>query len=179
MPLPPLPANNTIRGLIQYTSGGKPHVAQCRFPTGTTQSAAASAVEGLMDAMLGLLDNTDGITGGLWYPAGSDVSVPWLIGTGVGTHSAFLLDDAHRASFVGFAGRSPAGRRVTWHMFTPAFANDTDFRHARSEVGAAAQALYDAVRDPATLLVAKDGAPPNWKAYLNNGYNGYYQRTLR
>lgn len=179
MPLPPLPANNTPRGLIQYTSGGLPHVAQCRFAIAETPSGALGLIEGLIDAMLGLMQSSDSITGGLWYAAGSDISIPWDVPPASGSHSPFLDDDAHRAAVVGFAGRSSGGRRVTWHMFTGAFANDTDFRHSRADVSPAAQALYDAVRDPATGLRAKDGIPPNWKAYLNVGVNAYYQRALR
>lgn len=177
MPLPPLPANNTDRYWLKYTSALLEHEMCFRLGDTTTQADGIAVATTLANALNDYLTPSDAFTALRYSPAGSDLSFPlsWttIAGAGPGTYE---LDD--RTNFFSLVGRSAGGYRCRITFFTP-YHSDTDgFRVPTSTAGAAA-VLYSTVVGLSPTLRAVDGLGVVWNGYVNTGWNAYWQRELR
>lgn len=172
MPLPPLPANNTDRAWLAYTSQGEGHEIVFRFPSGTTQANIVTACAAFANSIKSAMLTTDTFTGLRHQDSGSTLSFPlaWTVITGTGSGTP---DADNKAKFIALSGRSLGGYRCRLTFFT-AIINDTvGYRIAGSS------AIGVAVAAMTTAPVAVDGNAVIWNTYTNVGYNAYWQRQLR
>lgn len=175
----PLNPNTTLRLLIQYTSGGETHVAECRPDGVTTYAAAQTYADGLIPLMKAVMANADQVTGAYVYLAGSNVSNPIVITTGAGTAGDGVINDQSKSAFASYVGRSLLGRRVRFTIFTLAAYSFNDTRVYYGVVGAVWSNLGTYLGAEATLATAVDGNTTLWKSYVNFGRNSYFQRKYR
>lgn len=177
MPLTPLPANNTARAWLKYTWGLQEHELCFRLgstaTTGDFQLVAAS----FANALKNYLGTTDSFTALRYSAAGSIVSNPLSWTPVAGTNSA-PTNDQQRASFVAVSGRSAAGYRCRVTFFSNYWGTANDFRGPTTGSNAGA-ALYSVATTASPALVAVDGAAVVWNAYVNQGFNSYWQRQFR
>lgn len=175
----PLNPNTTLRLLIQYTSGGEPHVAECRPDGVTTYAAAQAYAENLIPLMKAVMADTDQVTGAYVYLAGADVSNPIVITPGPGTAGTATINDQSKSAFASWVGRSLLGRRVRFTVFTLAAYAFQETRVYYGVVGAVWSNLGTYLATEATLATAVDGNTTLWKNYVNFGRNSYFQRKYR
>lgn len=172
MPLAPLPANNTIRVWLAYTSVGIKHETCFRQPTGTPTGDIIVNANAFAQTMKVQLLTTDKFTGLRWSQAGSNLSFPLAFTAVSGTQVGTVDKDA-KAKFYAISGRSVAGRRCRVTFFTPFLADSEGYRVN------VLSTLYNAVMAMEPDAVAKDGQSVVWNQYTNIGYNSYWQRQLR
>ena len=179
MPLTPLPASNTPRVLIGYTSGGLRHHADYRVASGTTKAAVLASITGLISAIAAVLPTGDAVDEALFIPAGTNISQTMAITPVNGSVTVATIDDVDRSRFFSMTGRSDDGRRVRFTVFTPIIADAWGYRQARSEADAGLNAVANALiaLSPGALTISGDG--PSWKAYFNYGQNAAFQRSQR
>lgn len=172
MPLPPLPANNTDRAWLKYTSQGQAHEIVFRFPSATTQANIIAACTAFANSIKVELLTTDSFTALRHQDSGSNLSFPLAWTAIAGTKSA-TPDNDNKAKFLALSGRSLAGYRCRLTMFLPGINDTVGFRILTTT------ALQTAVAAMTTAPVAIDGAAVVWNGYTNVGYNAYWQRQLR
>jgi hypothetical protein len=177
MPLPPLPDNNTDRYWLKYKNAGIEHEICFRLASSTTTANGIATAQAIAAALDNYTDTTGGFTALRKSQTGSDLSFPVAWTSVPGTNStAYESDD--KVSFVALSGRSAGGYRCRITFFTPFTLDDDGFRLSTTS-GLAGQALYDAVTALSPVLVAKDGLGVIWNAYVNTGWNSYWQRRSR
>lgn len=188
MPLPPLPANNTARVWLKYTSATIPHEMMFRLPAFATSAEAVTKAQNLAAVLALRMNNVDGSLSARFSPAGSFFSVP-ITHTpvaGSGGTGAWLQDP--ESVELSFTGRSFAdGRDVTYQFFTvvpaavwpptnrylPGFSAPVDTLRLNFAAWVAAAA------SPAEQVVTIGGAIPTLNAYVNTRANGYWQTAQR
>ena len=179
MPVPALPANNTARGLVQYTAAGQPHVMQVRFGVGVTKSDAAEAISDLLDRCKNLMLTADSITGGLWIPALADISQPWDINGGPGTVGGSPDGVIDYGRFGSAVGRGDTGHKVRITWFFPMIPDSYGVRQLPSALSLAWQDWYAEATGSAVGAKDISGSTPVWKPYINIGVNAHQQRAAR
>lgn len=177
MPLPPLPANNTDRAWLKYTSLGIEHEMVLRFPASTPQADISTACGVIANALKAYILGTDSFLGVRHQDAGSIVSFPIAFTPVVGTGSG-LDDGDDKPRFMSITGRSLAGYRVKLTMFTGQVTDASGFRQNRAS-GNYADVFLDAIDAMAVQPRAIDGNLVVWNQYANFGYNSYWQRKSR
>lgn len=173
----PLPANNTDRLWVKYTSAGRAHELLFRFDEGTGASSAAASVEVALPVLKSMMASNDAVTGARFSAAGSTVSFPVPITTGPGTGSAWTDPDTG-ANFYSATGRSTDGRDVKYTVFTTLSNPDTLGYRYNSPTGQwldFLEVLDEMPANPVTI----SGLIPIMQSYVNWGYNAYWQRKLR
>lgn len=177
MPLPPIADNATDRYWLKYTSKQIEHELCFRLGTGTTNSDGIAAAVALATAMKPYIYTVDSFSALRKSEAGSDLSFPlaWTSIAGTGTVGSEKNDEA---KFLSLVGRSAGGYRCRITFFTAFINDDLNYRVPSSTTGAPA-AFYNAVTSQSPVFVSKQGTGVIWNAYVNNGYNSYWQRQLR
>ncbi len=177
MPLPPLPENNTDRAWLKYTSAGVEHELCFRLPAATPQSTFITVATAIANGLKAYLTTIDAFTGLRHADAGSDLSFPLSFTAVAGTNNgAWELED--KAHFVALAGRSLDGYRCRVTFFS-VYVDDTKQYRTPAPGAGAAGALYSTITAASPSLVSISGAAMIWNAYINQGYNAYWQRELR
>lgn len=177
MPLAPLPANNTARAWLKYTSMGTEHEMCFRLPAASTTTDYITIAASLANGLKGFMWSSDAFTSLRYSAAGSIVSFPLAFTAITGTNGTSpVVDD--EAKFVAMSGRSSAGYRCRITFFTPYPADTLGFRVA-APASFAPAALYATVTGLSIPLHAVDQVAVIWNAYINIGYNSYWQRQLR
>jgi hypothetical protein len=172
MPLPPLPANNTDRAWLKYTSMGIEHELCFRAPAATPQADVIAMAVDLATYLKTLMLPTDAFIGLRHADSGSNLSFPLAWTNIVGT-LAVTPELQDEVKFISITGRSLGGYRCRMTFFTPVV-NDTQAWRIASSAGFVGAA--DALEPSA---VAVDGNPVIWNQYINTGYNAYWQRERR
>jgi hypothetical protein len=177
MPLPPLPENNTDRAWLKYTSAGVEHELCFRLPSATPQSTFITVATAIANAMKNMLTTADAFTGLRHADAGSNLSFPlaWTAIAGTNSTSWELEDKAH---FWALSGRSLDGYRCKVTFFSVYVDDTKQYRTPAPGTGGAGQ-FYSAITGASPSLVSVSGAAMIWNAYINQGYNSYWQRELR
>jgi len=180
MPVTRLPADNTQRGVILYTSGGFAHEAPFRFQLSVSIADVAATLNNIIAAMLPLMANADAVEGAHWIAAGSGVSVPLVVDTGNGTAGAIEPTDRDRCAFISITGKDAYGHKVTSKFFSVKFEAAGQFRGPLSGASPAVTAWYNSIAHSAPAVVSTIyPETPFWNGYINNAYNAYYQRKQR
>ncbi len=172
MPLPPLPANNTDRAWLKYTSLGIQHEMVFRLPSATSQATFITVATALANALKSFLAPTDSFSGLRHQDSGSTLSFPLAFTSIAGTGTPGTEKD-NEAKFWALSGRSLQGYRCRLTFFPAVEDGDTGYRTAGSST------LLTAVQSLTPSLVAVDGQVVIWNNWLNKGYNAYWQRQLR
>jgi len=179
MPLGPLPEDNTGRGAILYTSGTLVHLAMFRLGLGSTKADFETKGQALADLMVPLISTIDEVAGGVYWPAGSNISQTMDITPAGGTNATTTVDDMSQSAFGAFEGRSIDGRKTRFTVFAIVQGIGTATRRSIVAVGGPWAALWDEVTSSTLPLCTISGEPAVWKSYLNEGRNARYQRKLR
>lgn len=177
MPLPPLADNLTVRAWLKYSWGGVEHELCYRLESTATTGDIATAANALTTALKPYLGASDSFKALRYSPALSNLSFP-IPTTAVAGTGSDPTNDQQRASFVALAGRSSGGYRCRVTFFSNYWGTANDFRGGTTG-GNAGAALYGAITGLAPDIVAKDGNPVIWNAYVNQGFNAYWQRQFR
>lgn len=177
MPLPPLPDNNTDRSWLQYTMMGTQHELCLRWPNATTQATVIAQNTALANALKPYMSTADSFTGLRHSDGGSNLSFPLAWTSIVGTNSGTPETD-DESKFMALSGRSLGGYRCKTTFFTPFIGDVRGYRVAVG-IDSACDALYNGILALTPDPVSKDGQSVIWNAYINIGYNSYWQRQLR
>lgn len=182
MPLPELPANNTARYFLDYTTGRYEHTLTCRYTSGQDGDAVRGRIFTFLDAIKSALPTA-------WQPlraraqaAGSLVSVPADLGvlaTFAGT-SGTPLEQREEPREFRWVGRSLGGRRVSVSLYGLLIATPGDFRYEGAALPATLAAARAALIGSAPgIFVAIDDTNPLWYNYVNVNYNSYWEGEAR
>lgn len=190
MALPPLPASNTVRGYMDYTSRGVPHTMHFRLSPVSLPSHVASVAARLATAMVQCMATTDSIFAVRYSAQGSDITLPvtWTTVSGALAGPAVWAEDPESA-FISVPGRGgTTGRKARVSFFEalsfsvawpadnrynpgdhPAF--DTWFATFHAALSAS-PTLYETL-----VTIGNDVAV--WYDYANIAKNAYWQREQR
>lgn len=177
MPLTPLPQNNTARAWLKYTWGGVEHELCFRLGSSAAPGDFQLVAASFANALKNYIGSSDAFTALRYSAAASIVSNP-LAWTPIAGGGNDPTNDDQRASFVALSGRSPAGYRCRVTFFSNYWGVANDFRAPTTGTNAGA-ALYAVATTVTPPLVAVDGVPVVWNAYVNQGKNSYWQRQFR
>ena len=177
MPLPDLPPENTLRAWLKYTWGDQEHELCFRLGSGATTGDVQLHAASFAAALKNYIGTTDAFTALRYSAAGSTLSFPLAFTATAGTNSA-PTNDQQRASFVALAGRSSGGYRCRITFFSNYWGTENDFRSSTTGSNAGA-ALYSVATTVTPALTAIDGNAVIWNAYVNQGFNSYWQRQFR
>lgn len=181
----PLPENNTVRLMIDYTSAGIVHTLMLRFGDSIGSADAATTAAALCADLAPFVNAGDSFFRARYSDHDSDFSLPIFWTTIPGTSTGAGFEEDPESAFVSVVGRSNAGRRVRWELFTVAKISTDwplDNRYSAGESTNADDiiAAFVAATEDATAPVrAIDKAPVNVYDYLNIAKNGYWQRKQR
>lgn len=186
MALPALPADNTPRYFIDYTSMEIQHTVQIRFAQQLTD--VASTFNELLTAMVGCMLLRDTITGIRFAQKGSDVSFPVLPGPFPGTLSnASAISDDPESVFISAPFRGyPTGRKGRVEFFFPSSIVPLDLNNrfptgSVEALGNLEEALTHLTQpgsgNPA--MVAIDNSGVIFNQYWNRAKSAYWQRRQR
>lgn len=181
----PLPENNTVRLLMDYTSAGVIHTMMLRFGDSIGSSDAATVAAALAADLAPFMNTGDSFFRARYSDHGSDFSLPifWTTIHGTSTGAGFVEDPD--SAFVSVIGRSNGGRKVRWEFFTVAKVTTdwpSDNRYSAGESTNADDiiaAFVAACSSEIAPVRAIDKAPVNVYDYLNIAKNGYWQRKQR
>lgn len=177
MPLPPIASNLTDRYWLKYMAGTVEHEMCFRLAAGTATATGQAHATALANALKGYITTVDSFVSLRYSAAGSQLSFPLAFTSVAGTNNgAWELDD--KASFVALSGRGATGYRSRITFFTPYTSDVLGYRVGPATAGVFG-AFYSAVTGLSPALVAPDGATMVWNAYVNTGWNSYWQRQLR
>lgn len=185
MPLPALPANNTKRIFVDYTTGRLPHTFTCRVADGVSNAAALGLIQGFLAAVQNTLPSSWAVTGAREQPEGALFTLPIPLGAldgFVGTNGASLVPANEEPREVRWTGRSlVSGRDVSVALYGLIFITPSTFRITpeglSGNVGEALTALAEASFNGA--FVAIDGANVLWNQYANTNFNSYWESEAR
>lgn len=177
MPLTPLPANNTDRAWLKYTSKTVEHELCFRLPSTATQAQFITTATAIANGLKAWMNTSDSFTGLRHQDSGSTVSFP-LAWTSIAGTNAEAIEADEGADFLALSGRSLAGYRCRVTFFTGIINPANGYREPPSTAGST-KALYDTITGLSPALVAIDGALVVWNAYINIGRNAYWTRQLR
>lgn len=174
--LAPLPPESTLRYFIDYVSGER-HTLMIRAEAALGPSGFGTAMDDFFTE-IGPLMNSFAIEQVRVAVAGSNVSNVVVSGIEGNTYGAGGVTSGNdRSKFLGFVGRSTAGRKVSFRVYSVADINGS-YRLDPSEapnIGTAVAIL----NGTANLGLAVDGIKALWKSYANTTDDGYWQRRLR
>lgn len=188
MPLPPLPANNTVRVWIKYTSVGIDHEFMFRLPDFAAVGDAAAVADDVADILALRMSNTDSLLSARWSPAGAAFSVPITFTPRTGTLTQSTWPQDPESTELAMTGRSYTdGRKVDWYLFT---GQQTTSWPADNRYNPGESAVIDTFRTnwtnlinsapaPARQIVTISGTIPSVNAYVNIRQNGYWQSAQR
>lgn len=185
MALPPLPANNTARHFIDYTTGRKNHSLVVRSDDGVNTGEVLSRTFDFLTELAPLLPSLWVVTGVRRQAAGSEFSLPVDPGAlteFAGTNGDNLMPIQDEPRQVTFTGRSlVTGRFTRVGVFGLIFSTPASYRLPTSGLGGivsnALSALVSASFNGS--FVAIDGANVQWNAYANVNYNSYWETEAR
>lgn len=190
MALPPLPANNTVRGFMDYTSRGVEHTLMFRLSPVSLPSHVASVAARLATSMVNCMATTDSIFGVRYAAHLSDVTLPvtWATVSGALTSPAAFQEDPESA-FISVVGRGgTTGRKARISFFEAlSFSQPwpADNRYNPGDVAAFDTwfaTFLTALRASPTLyetLVTIGNDVAVWYDYANVAKNAYWQREQR
>jgi hypothetical protein len=173
----PLPVNNTERWFLDYQVAGVNHTLMVRVESPSDNATMSTFFSDLFDALDTKLYAVT-ISGLRVSHQGSDISTDeaYIGTTGFGAGSP---DDLNKGAFLGFQGRSTAGRRVKLNIFGFSdLGNVGDTRFALPVSGPYFDAMGVITGSPG-VPCAIDANNVIWKNYLNCGNNAYWQRQAR
>jgi len=177
-----LPANNTPRLVLHYTSAVYEHTLTLRFEDGSDPEAQASVAEALMDD---LAPYSNAFVSAETIAAGADFSVPIALDFPTGTWAGAAYLEDPESAFISVTGRSDGGHKVRWELFTVCKLYDPwplTNRVPVGETGIAATivaAFEDACSSVSAPVRAIDGGQVTVHQYLNFAKSGYWQRAQR
>lgn len=185
MPLPALPANNTARLFVDYTTGRLNHSLVVRYDGILSLSQVTTGVATFLEAVRNVLPQQWAVTGARVQEAGSLFSLPTALGDldgFVGTNGSPTVNENDEPRQVTFTGRSLAsGRNVRVGLFGLLFTTPSTYRLTRdglaTNVGSALDVL--AAQSFGGVFVAIDGANVLWNQYANVNYNSYWESDAR
>lgn len=172
-----LPANNTARWYIDYSTSLSEHTLMLRSTAATGSPAVVAVVSSLFTALNSVL-SLHTINRIRYSAQGQDYSIPvpsTLDGDTFGTGGATTLGDA---GYLNFVGRSIDGRRVKAAVFGITLAIPSDFRLTSGESAPVLNAVAALNSNPDVAL-AISGADTTWYPYANVGINSYWQKEHR
>ena len=181
----PLPAFNTGRVWIDYTSGGEQHSLLLRFNVENVLGNAdvLATVNDIIAGMQAVMWTNDAVVGSRYSDAGSPISLPYSANSGAGSVASGTPNPESNAGFIGVSGRSLAGRQYHADFFTQVCYTLAVYREDTGGMTAAIEPFFDAFNTAPSsgdgMLVAIDGLRVIWKQYLNIGQNAYWQRKQR
>lgn len=179
-PLLPLPEDNTIRGYINYTSGGLPHTASFRVPDATIDGDLVNVLAWIADSMIPLMDPGDSIT--TYERSAKNSNVRFIIGTDgrAGTAVGGVNNEINRSVAMSLTGKGLDGRIVACSFFTILAAAFVDTRLPIGVVAPNVAAWYDAITvNPSGEVVTIGLATVGWNGYINVRRDAYWQRQQR
>lgn len=178
----PLPANSTGRLHIKYVANGKTHVISPRYAG--LGAPPSDFLEGLDDFFI--LCNDVMPADWEWLEsnvqlAGENISTPFAFTpTAFDGQLAALVQNT--PGFMSWVGRDNLGRRVKLSLLGSSYTPGSipseagDYRILASENAFVADSLAALVAAQVTTITAN---APTWKAYVNVGYNAYWQAHTR
>jgi hypothetical protein len=173
----PLPATNTPRYKLLYSSLVGNHAIVVHQDPATTQSQAITNATALANALKPLLQSPNKFTGIQWAIQGSDVfnDVATLNITGTGAAGENQLD---RPFCVTLTARAPTGRKTRVTLFGSARRSDANWRVTTTESTTVAT-LISAMNAGAGDVRTIDGQIPIWHSYVNVTAHKHYVRRVR
>lgn len=185
MALPPLPANNTARLFVDYTTGVYPHSLVCRLRAGVSVLTGLGAVAAFLAPLQDNLPQNWAVTGARFQAAGAAFSLPVALGelTGFeGTNGEFFVGANQEPRQTNFTGRSiETGRDVRVGLFGLVYITPGNFRLTRDGISLSVGAALDelATAQESGAFCAIDGATVLWNQYGNVNYNSYWETEVR
>lgn len=182
MPLPPLPANNTSRAFIKYTTGRVQHEFTYRFSSELAPEDTLNWLDDLLGVLQSTLPTTWALVGAEWQQNGSIVRLPFSLGTlqgFEGTEAAAFPLQQEPGQWT-FVGRGEfTGRRVRIGFFGISATPPATYRLTGAGKPAWADAvLLQLASDPSIgITVGLDR--PFWYDYVNFNYNSYWETEAR
>lgn len=179
MPLTPLPADNTPRVAIRYTSGGFIHEAQLRTSITSVTSDLVDLVTVWANTLQPLVASTDNIVDARFWASGSNIYVPVPLTGRPGTGAAATPTPFTNARYLDFTGRALSGRKTKTTLFLQDLGDIETFRTPLSAFSPDINAYWEFLVTNEPAFDAVDGTPVVWKSYYNNGVNAHYQKIQR
>lgn len=186
-PLPPLPADNTPRYWVKYTSYGKTHEIMFRAGHTATEEEMNTMAHSICTGLSGLMRANDSFYAARYSAQGSPNSFPssWNPIPGAGSNDPIQGD--YQSFYVDYVGRDTAdGRKVKWTFFTASNSvvfvdNNRIFKGQNPSIDATIQAFVDQTggATPGANLATISAADPIVYNYVNTGFNSYWQRKQR
>ena len=174
----PLPANNTARFYFDYSVSGIGHTLIMRVEDSATAVEASAA----WDQLIGNVGDgffASELTGMRYQAKNLDFSIPAIFS---GTETSWGSSDGgdvNTPAFAGMAGRGGDGRKVTWHLFGyKQIPSVGDYRFNVAGVSGW-EDQYNDLQASEGVWLTVGGTQPTWHAYVNVGYNSYWQRKER
>lgn len=173
----PLPYNSTDIVFVDYTVGTQTHTTQVRIPGLVTPAAFGTWFKELL-ADTNTLWFSSSCTGVRVQVLGTNYSIPWPGTTLEGHNWGTGVSGANSTPLFGtFVGRGSTGRRCRLTIF--GYKLDlSSYRVTAVENTAVADAVAT-LNAPTTYPIDIASTVVTWYAYLNVGYNAYYQRKVR
>lgn len=185
MALPPLPANNTTRYFVDYTTGVRNHSFVARVDEGVTAATADAQIAEVIGALRGALVNPWAVTGTRVQLAGEDFSLPTSLPETeslTGNSGAGILNAMDEPRQLTFVGRSlVTGRQVRVGFYGATFTTPGTYRLGPAGLGGIVDDVLVALFTAAFngVFVAIDGANVLWKQYANVNFNSYWETEAR
>jgi hypothetical protein len=170
----------TSRVVITYHDGENDHTAGFHFPSDTLADAFPGLFTDFVAANSSCFGSDWVTLSAILYPLGSVFSRDVPIDVQAGSGEPFV-NGWSAPRFVSMVGRSAEGvraRSYLYGVFIPT--DDLTYRYTPGE-----NSLLDELRHDWVQLFdlggacAADGNPILWRAYLNTGFNSYWQRKQR
>lgn len=187
----PLPANNSSRLFIDYTSLNTQHTVACRYEGIQTTPNLIAAFNEIADVLSGIMVSSDSVLAARYQNAGTNFSIELPVTPVPGANGLagnLWVEDPDSAQ-ISLVGRdNVSGRRVRWLFFTPynfAATWPTDNRYNPGEN----PSIDNFITNWSSLaggggampfpLVSIANNPVVVYDYANICKNGYWERTQR
>lgn len=180
MPLLPLPAHNTIRFRLNYSTGGSiRHSIICHQLPGTSQAQLITNATELANLLKPIMW-TDSVFDSIdLADQGSDifnqVAVISVAGSVAGGQPLY-----QRPYYYCYAGRGSSGRKTRLFQFGISVPQDPNWRVTGAE-NAGVQAIINGLNSNAGQIALIDGTRTGllWKSYANLGTHDRYVKRIR
>lgn len=172
----PIDPANTDRLFVDYVFDSTRHTVIFRKQTADTLAGLVAWANDFLEDNKALFQSSVSFDGARVALQNSNVTNPVDWTTVNGTGGGGTVDKKPR--FGSFVGRDAQGHRTKLTFFGVIYADDPDYRvYASTEalIAAAVGQLNSLTAAPGSIV----GSKPVWKAYMNLGYNAYWQRQAR
>lgn len=177
MPLPPLPASNTPRLYIRYSSCGEGHTLDVHLNMTDTTVEAAARYNAVKTAFAALLPSTDSVQGADFSDAGSNIRFPLAVAAATGTNG-FTSVRKYVPIYNSVTGRSINGRKVRLGIFSPVLSPEDEGSRVPN-TNTAGALFWNLITGAGLAARSITGDLVVWNTYVNSGFHDHWVREIR